>query len=82
MGAASEFFGGLLIVCGLFFRISTVMLVCTMIVATGVHLAKGDGLMGSSHSIEAGILFLALILIGPGKYSLDSYIQGKKKKKK
>ena len=36
-----------------------------------MHLGKGDGLMGASHAIEAGILFLSLILIGPGRYSLN-----------
>jgi putative oxidoreductase len=81
MAASAEFFGGLLIACGLFFRISSGLLCTTMIVAMNKHLFGGDGIKGASHAIEAGILFLSLILIGPGKYSLDSYIAGKKKKK-
>ena len=42
-----------------------------MLMATLFHLGRGDGLKGAAHAIEVGIVFLSLILIGPGKYSLD-----------
>ncbi|MEK6693679.1 MAG: DoxX family protein [Nitrospirota bacterium] len=71
MAAFSEFFGGIFIILGLFFRPACILLLITMSVASIMHLGKGDGLGVASHAIEAGVLFLSLILIGPGKYSID-----------
>jgi len=41
-----------------------------MAVAASMHLGQGDGLSVASHAIEAGIVFLSLLVIGPGKYAL------------
>lgn len=71
MAAFSEFFGGIFIILGLFFRPACILLLITMSVASIMHLSKGDGLNVAAHAIEAGVLFLSLILIGPGKYSID-----------
>jgi putative oxidoreductase len=71
MAAFAEAVGGLLLVLGLFFRPVCLLLVVTMAVATLRHITAGDGFNGYSHALEAGILFFALLLIGPGKYSLD-----------
>ena len=71
MAAFSEFFGGLLLVLGLFFRPVNLLLFITMLVAVAKHVSAGDGFNGYSHAAESGILFLSLLLIGPGKYSLD-----------
>jgi putative oxidoreductase len=72
----SELGGGLLLVLGLFFRPACLALFATMLVATSSHLAKGDGIMGASHAIEAGVVFGALLLIGPGAYSIDAWRRG------
>jgi len=71
MAAATETFGGFLLIVGLFYRPACILLVFTMIIAAMVHLNKGDGLGGASHAIELGIVFFSLIFIGPGKYSVD-----------
>lgn len=71
MAAATETFGGFLLIVGLFFRPACILLVFTMIIASLVHFAKGDGLQGASHAIEMGIVFFSLIFIGPGRYSVD-----------
>ena len=71
MAACSEFFGGLCLILGLFFRPACMFLLITMAVAASMHFGKGDGLNVASHAIENGIVFLSLILIGPGKYSID-----------
>jgi len=75
MSAFAEFFGGILIILGLFFRPACMLLTINMIVATSMHLNSGQSLDVASHAIEDGIVFLSLILIGPGKYSLDEKIK-------
>ncbi|QDW27181.1 DoxX family protein [Pedobacter sp. KBS0701] len=71
MAAATETFGGFLLIVGLFFRPALILLIFTMIIAALVHFGKGDGLGGASHAIELAIVFFGLIFIGPGKYSVD-----------
>lgn len=69
--ALSEFVGGVLLVLGLLFRPACLCLTLTMAVAASMHLGKGEGLMAASHAIELGILFAALLFIGPGRFSVD-----------
>lgn len=71
-GATSELAGGVLLAVGLLFRPACTLLVATMVVAASMHLGKGDGLMGAAHAIEVGIVFLGLLLIGPGRFALDA----------
>jgi putative oxidoreductase len=73
--AISEFFGGLLIALGLLFRPGCTLLLGTMVVASTMHIRKGDSFTASSHAIEAAILFAALVLIGPGRYTLEAWIR-------
>ncbi len=71
LAAVSELGGGVCLILGIAMRPACVFLLATMIVAATHHLAKGDGLAGASHAIEVGIVFLALIIVGPGRYSID-----------
>ena len=71
MAAATETFGGFLLILGLFFRPVNILLVFTMIIAALVHFNKGDGIGGASHAIELAIVFFGLLFVGPGKYSID-----------
>lgn len=68
MASFAEAIGGLFIIFGWYFRISNSLLLMTMAVAALQHLAKGQGLGRASHAVELGIVFLALIFMGPGKY--------------
>jgi putative oxidoreductase len=72
MAAISEFGGGLLLALGLAARPAAFFLLMTMVVATAMHVSSGDTFMRYSHALEAGILFLGLVIMGPGKYSLDA----------
>ncbi len=81
MAAFSEFVGGLLLVLGFFTRPACFLLFSTMIVATMMHIGKGDPFLKYSHAMESGILFLSLILIGPGRYSLDGLIRPARKRR-
>ena len=71
MAAISEFGGGLLLTLGLFTRPACFFLLSTMTVATMMHLKSGDSFEQYSHALEAAILFFSLLIIGPGKYSID-----------
>ncbi len=78
MAAISEFVGGICMILGLFFRPVCILLTITMTVAAAMHLGRGDGLARASHAIEDGIIFLSLIFIGPGKYSIDEVLKPSK----
>lgn len=71
LAGLSEFGGGLCLIFGWLFRPACLLMALTMLVATSMHLGRGDGLMGASHAIESGILFVSLILVGPGRFSFD-----------
>lgn len=71
MAAFAETFGGFLLIVGLFFRPACLLLLITMIIAATMHLTKGDGLKTASHALEMAIVFVSLIFIGPGKFSVD-----------
>ena len=69
--AFAEGVGGLLFLVGFLFRPSCLLLIITMCVAASMHLGKGDGFQGASHVVELGILFIAVFIIGPVRYSVD-----------
>lgn len=71
MAAIVETFGGFLLIIGFLFRPSCILLAFTMLIAAISHFSRGDGLGGASHAIEIGFVFIGLMLIGPGKYSID-----------
>ena len=73
----SECGGGLLLALGLFTRPACFFMLSTMIVATTMHISGGDPFVKYSHAMEAGILFFSLLLIGPGKFSLDDKLSQK-----
>ncbi len=72
LAAFSESIGGLMIAAGLFFRPICAMLCFTMIVAATRHFVTGQG--SPAHAFKNAFLFAGLLLIGPGKYSLDAWI--------
>jgi putative oxidoreductase len=78
MAAISEFGGGLLLILGLFTRPACFFLLNTMVVATLMHVTKGHPFVKYSHALESAILFFSLMLIGPGKISLDEQLSTNK----
>lgn len=68
MGA--EFVGALLVTLGLATRPAALLVVLNMSVVSLAHITgRVDG--GPEKAMLFGILFLSLIFIGPGKYSVD-----------
>ena len=79
LAAITETLGGVCLILGILFRPACFFLMIVMIVATTMHLKSGDGLQGASHAIEMGIVFLSLMFIGPGAYSLGEKIRSRRK---
>lgn len=71
MAWVAESVGGLFVLLGLFFRPACLLIMFTMFVAALHHLKGGDSLGTASHAIELFFVFLGLLFVGPGKYSVD-----------
>lgn len=71
LAAATETFGGFLILLGLAFRPVCLLLTFTMAIAATMHLNNNEGIMGASQAIEMGVVFLGLTFVGPGTFSVD-----------
>jgi putative oxidoreductase len=67
----AETFGGALLALGLVTRPAAGFLLTTMFVAAWNHL-HNDGFGDATHAIDDGLVFLAFVLVGPGRYSLDA----------
>ncbi len=83
LAAVSEFGGGLAWILGLLFPLSSLGIFFTMGFATYVHaVVKGDPFVGHEGSFEPALVYMMIalmfILVGPGKFSLDSKIFGNK----
>ena len=77
MAAFAELVGGIFIIFGLLHRPMALMLVFTMIVALLMHITAGDSFTVYSNSLKALVIFVALLVTGPGKYSFDyRYLRG------
>jgi len=78
MAASAEFFGGIFLALGLFYRPAAFLLTITMIVATAMHIGNGDPFIPSiSYPLELGIVFLAMFLMGPRKWAIDNVLDKK-----
>lgn len=78
LAALAEFGGGLAWIIGLLVPLASFGILCTMVVAAQFHIAKGDPFVGRGGSYELATIYLVVsllfILMGPGRYALDSYL--------
>ncbi len=76
---ASEILGGVLITVGLLTRVGAFLCLAIMLVAALIG-HKGGGYLvtnnppGNEYTINLSAILVALILLGPGTYSLDFYL--------
>lgn len=74
MAAFAEFFGSILLVLGVLFRPAATILAFTMFVAVLNHLNlpadhPRSGLSGASHALELLVVYVSLLLTGPGRFA-------------
>jgi putative oxidoreductase len=73
MAAFAEFVGALLVAAGLLTRPAALLLVLNMAVAATAHITGAiDG--SPEMALLYGLVFLSLVLVGPGKYSVDELV--------
>jgi putative oxidoreductase len=84
LAAISEFGGGLAWILGALMPLASFGLLCTMAVAVHYHaVIKGDPFVGFEGSYEPALIYLCIALLfllqGPGQYSVDALILGRKR---
>ncbi|MEM6842930.1 MAG: DoxX family protein [Bacteroidota bacterium] len=71
MASFAECVGGLCLILGILWVPALLLLIATMVVAAVMHISNGDGYGSTSHSLESGIVFIALLVTGPGKHRIS-----------
>ena len=75
MAAFAEFFASLFVAIGFLTRGAAFLVAFTMFVAFYGHMKAGDGFAEASHSFDLMCIFIFLLIVGAGKYSLDNRIK-------
>jgi putative oxidoreductase len=70
LGKGSEFFGGVLLMLGLFTRLAIIPIVATMLLIT-FGMGHGKFWMDDQHPFLFAVLLTLLFFTGPGSFSLD-----------
>ena len=79
LAALSEFGGGLAMIVGLLVPLATLGMAITMAVAMQVHIGKGDPFVqGWELAAVYFAISIALMTVGPGRFSLDYLISKRK----
>jgi putative oxidoreductase len=82
LSASAEFLGGIFFTIGLFTRPVAFFMAFNMFVAAMMHVSMHDQWSKVITPIQLFCVFLAIVFIGAGKYSLDNLFFNKKEKQK
>lgn len=84
LAALAEFGGGIGLLLGLLTPLCCAGLICTMGYAIYTHVSRGDPFVGKGSSYEIALVYLmiaiTLLLLGPGRYSLDQKLLGRRRR--
>jgi putative oxidoreductase len=69
--ALVETVAGLLLILGYYFRVACILLIGTMMINLNYHYSLHHTFRDYSYAVEAMVIFFSLILIGPGRHSVD-----------
>ena len=76
----SESVFALLVALGLFTRSTAICVAMTMFFAMMSHLMGGDPFRRCAHALELRLCFSVIAMMGPGRYSIDSWFAARKNK--
>ena len=74
MAAFAEFIGGLFIILGIGTRLFAILLTLLMSLIMFLSLKQGAGALIASPFLKDIIIFLSLVIMGSGKYSVDELL--------
>jgi len=80
MAMFSEFFVPMLIILGLFYRPSLLLIIITMFMAAYTHLYNLDPWGKIAYPMMMFFVFTSMFIIGPGKYSIDYLLKKRKQR--
>lgn len=69
----TEALGGLCLILGFCTRIAAFCMSCVMVVAATMHCKKGDPWAILSHPLSLWVVFVALMIMGSGKFGIDAW---------
>lgn len=76
IAAMAEFGGGICLVLGFASRLAALVICAVMVVAISYHINKGDSFETYSHPMALLIVMIAIVIAGPGSFSIDHCISG------
>ena len=76
IGKAAELIGGILLLLGLFTRLASILIICTMAYITFI-IADGKIFSNDQHPFLFVLLGLVFFFIGGGKWSIDNFLFNK-----
>lgn len=79
LAGSIEFFGGILLLFGVFTVPAVILLLCTMVVALISKIAAAAGYAEIAYPLMAITVFITLLVTGPGKISMDYKINSRRR---
>lgn len=80
--AIAEFFGGVLLILGALFRTAVIVLLISSIITIAAFAGQSVEFIHTANAIAMAFVFLSMLLIGSGQYSLDRTIWKRRRRRR